>query len=329
VKQALAPLTAAYVMHGVAVAVRAQEEAVIGALDRRLREFRAGDDACGFSPDVSFEFVRDTRGAAPPAGASRPVYDTPHGTLDYFPDADALCGAFGGVRLRCDAGRGRVVLASDEFSGCELYFATHPLATVSLMELHERRGLFSLHAACLAAPDGRGVLLAGPSGSGKSTLTLALAHAGMEFVSDDVVFLEHDLESGGLRALGFADAVGLTEYAAARLPKLAPLLGEPPADGFPKRLHRIEELFGAAPLPTCEPHAIVFPEVTRDPLSTIAPLDPREALVRLVPDVLLTEPASTKAHLEAIATLLGQVRCYALRSGADLERATDLVRAVL
>ena len=59
------------------------------------------------------------------------------------------------------------------------------------------------------------------------------------------------------------------------------------------------------------------------------PLDSGDALLRLVPDVLLTDPAATQAHLRAIAALLEQVRCYTLRSGTDLERAAELVQAVV
>jgi hypothetical protein len=283
----------------------------------------------GGDPELHLEFIVDGPDPAPLAGTRRPVYDTPHGSLYYYPDADALCGKLGGVDFRCEPSTGVARLRAAAFAGRELYLATHPLATISLMELLERHGRFSLHAACLAAGDGRGVLLAGPSGSGKSTLALALARMGMAFVSDDVVFLAHDSETAAVRVLGFADTIGLTEHAAERFGELRSRLDESPADGFPKCLSRIEDLFGAPALAACEPHALVFPEVVRDRPSAIVPLDPREALLGLVPDVLLTEPVATQAHLAAIAALLGQVRCYALWSGSDLERAAGLVRALV
>jgi hypothetical protein len=49
-------------------------------------------------------------------------------------------------------------------------------------------GVAPLHAACLVR-HGEGTLIAGASGAGKSTLALALAQAGMEFLSDDWTFL--------------------------------------------------------------------------------------------------------------------------------------------
>jgi hypothetical protein len=319
-----------YRIHGIGVNVYADEPAVIDAMDLRFRDFRGQPDA---HPQVRFEFSVDGHGpgdrAALPPGTRRPVYETPHGTLYYFPDTDSLIGSFGGVRLNCDASRGVASLHSSGFSGRELYLATHPLATVSVMELLERRGLFSLHAACLATGDGRGVLLAGPSGAGKSTLALALARGGMSFVSDDVVFLVPDVGSGKVRVLGFADAVGLTEHTAERFSELRPLLEAPAPTGFPKRLRRIDELVGVPVLGACEPHSLIFPEVVPDRPSRIDPLDPRDALLRLVPDVLLTEPTATQAHLGAIAALLSQVSCYALGSGTDLERAAALVAGLV
>jgi hypothetical protein len=317
---------ATYDVHGIGVAVLADARAVEDAIELRLRAFRREP---ALDPAIRLEFVVGAEnGDAPTPGDGRPVYDTPYGSLHYLPHADTLSGELGGVRVRCEPSRGVATFRSAAYAGSELYMATHPLATISLMELLERRGLFSLHAACLAGRDGRGVLLAGASGAGKSTLALALAWAGMGFLSDDVVFLAHDFERARPRVLGFADTVGISDHAANRFDELR-ALREPPVDGFPKRLVRIEDLFGAPALPSCDPQALVFPEVSHDRPSEIAPLDPGEALLRLVPDVLLTDAASTKAHLAAIAALLGQVRCYALRSGTDLERAAELVRRLV
>jgi hypothetical protein len=252
------------------------------------------------------------------------VYDTPHGSLHYHPEPDLLYGRFGGVTVRCKASRGLAVFSCQSFAERDLYLATHPLLTVCLMELLERRALFSLHAACLADAGGRGLVLSGTSGAGKSTLAMALARAGWAFLSDDVVFLAID-QLGAVSALGFADAVGVTDYARRRFSELHTLGTDSPPAGFPKRLARIEDLFGAAPSSSCTPIALVFPEIVRDRASHIEPLDPAEALLRLVPDVLLTEPAATQAHLAAIAALLGQVRCYELASGPDVERTAALL----
>jgi hypothetical protein len=50
-------------------------------------------------------------------------------------------------------------------------------------------GLVSVHGACVGRK-GRGVLLLGPSGAGKSTLMLHAALRGLDFLSEDSVFIE-------------------------------------------------------------------------------------------------------------------------------------------
>jgi hypothetical protein len=306
----------AYDLHGVGLEVRAESSAVREELDLRLRAFR-GDP--GPQP-LRLEFLEgDGHVIAAPADAGRPIYDTPYGPVRYFPDTDTLYADLHGVRLRCDATAGVARLQAQELTGRELYLATHPLATICLMELLERRGRYCLHAGCLA-DDGRGVLVAGPTGSGKSTLTLALVRAGLGFVSDDLVFLTAEGE-----ALGFADAAGITDDSARRfgLEHLAK-----PA-GFPKRLVRAEDAFGVTPVARCAPRLLVFPEVAYDTPGELLDLDPGEAYLRLVPDVLLTQPAGTQSHLAAISALLARVRCYTLRSGTDLGYTAALVRQAL
>lgn len=51
--------------------------------------------------------------------------------------------------------------------------------------------MLGLHCAALAT-DGAAVLLPAPSGTGKTTLALAGLHAGMQYLSDDLVLLSHD-----------------------------------------------------------------------------------------------------------------------------------------
>jgi hypothetical protein len=318
-----------YDFHGVRIDVRADDEAVLDMMDLRLHDFRARTSPCGSALRLD---LGSADGGSPtsllPARAGRPVYETPYGSLHYFPETDVLSGRLGGVYLRCEPRRGTALVRGAELRGRALYFATHPIATISLMELLERRGLFSLHAACLATSAGGGVLLSGPSGAGKSTLALALARAGMLFLSDDVIFLTPESDGASVRALGFSDTVGLTGYASEQFAELRDRVPPAPPDGFPKVLVRIEDLFGASAITDCEPHALIFPEVIRDERSVIAPLDSGEALLRVVPDVLLTEARSTQAHLAALAALLNQVRCYEFGLGRDLERAAQLVLGV-
>lgn len=106
-------------------------------------------------------------------------------------------------------------------------------------------------------------------------------------------------------------------------------MGAPPAEGFPKRLLRREALFPTPPFDACVPRIVIFPRVVPGECSVLEPLAAGEGLLRLVPDVLLTDPASTQAHLDAIGELLEQVECYELRTGADLREAAARVIELL
>ena len=94
-----------------------------------------------------------------------------------------------------------------------LEFAVFTLATRGL-------GLVPLHAACVGR-HGRGILLLGSSGSGKSTLALHSLLRGLDFLSEDAVFVQPDglLASGVANylhvqpdALRFVDDAGVREW---------------------------------------------------------------------------------------------------------------------
>src|SRR4051812_24776208 len=100
---------AAYDIHGLHLAVTADDPAVAEAVGQRLSSF-ATDAAT--SPDLRFIYRVSGAGGAPlperPAGPSRVVYDAPDGAVLYDAEADVLHAEFGGLRFRCDAGKGTV-----------------------------------------------------------------------------------------------------------------------------------------------------------------------------------------------------------------------------
>jgi hypothetical protein len=51
--------------------------------------------------------------------------------------------------------------------------------------------------------------------------------------------------------------------------------------------------------------------------------------MELAPNVLLTEPASTQANLDALGRLARESPCYFLHAGNDLARTTAEVAALL
>jgi hypothetical protein len=314
-----------YALHGLHLAVSGWGEAV-DALHARLARLPDGSDD---QIDLELEIAGPTGGTLPGGTKrGRPVYDPPDGSVLYDDSADRLHLELG-PRLRavCEPGRGWAHLAcagDTADTGGDLWTLSHPLATLPLVELLKRRGLYSVHAAGLCR-NGRGLVLPGTSGAGKSTLALALARAGFGLLGDDTLFLARRPE--GLRLLAFPDEVDLTAETLAFFPELAPHLAAP-RPGWRKRQLRPEDLdgeYGAEVVWECAPGHLVFPRVAGRTESRLIPLDAGEALFELVPNVLLTEPASSQAHLDALAGLASESTCWRLETGRDLDGAVRLL----
>lgn len=107
--------------------------------------------------------------------------------------AGLLCGvmdAFNYTVLAPEQRRALVVASSDMLS--HPYHLRYELIEFAVFTLATRGlGLIPLHGACVGR-HGRGVLLLGASGSGKSTLALHSLLHGLEFLSEDAVFVQPD-----------------------------------------------------------------------------------------------------------------------------------------
>lgn len=72
------------------------------------------------------------------------------------------------------------------------YHTRYELIEFAVFSLAQRvQGLVSLHAACVGS-HGRGVLIMGASGAGKSTVALMCLLQGLDFLSEDAVFVAPD-----------------------------------------------------------------------------------------------------------------------------------------
>jgi hypothetical protein len=309
----------AYLLHGVRVGVAAPDERVAAGVRSRL----AGLPLDGGPPhDVSYEIHVGDHPFGRPERV-RPVYDPPVGEVVYDDGADVLYIDYGPrLRVLCDVGSGWVRASALGTEPADLWALSHPLFTLPLVELLKRRGLYGLHAGGVCR-GGRALLLPGTSGSGKSTLTLALARAGFGFLGDDTLFLQ------GRRVLAFPDEFDLTDETVSFFPELAPLLDGGRPDGWRKRQLRVEREYGTEVVWECEPALLVFPQVAGRAESVLSPMEPGEALLELAPNVLLTEPASSQAHLDALAGLVERCRCYRLETGRDLDGAVRMLEALL
>lgn len=315
-----------YDFHGVSLEVQADRPGVVDSIDSRLRSFRAetGQSSQIFI-DVTTAGCSDIRR---PPGWGRPVYDPPLGEITYSDDENILFIRYGGgdgdgVRALCRPERGTAEVAVGRPDPLSLWAVTHPIFTVLLVELLKRRALFSVHAGCVSV-EGKALLLAGESGAGKTTLALALLRAGHDFLADDTIFLAH--RSHGLTVLSFPDEIDVTDGTIGLFPELSFLLESPRAPGATKRQVRAETVYPMDdPAATYEPSVLVFPRVTGEPHSELTEMEPGEALVQLAPNVLLTDAASSQAHLDALAALVKASRCYRLDTGRDLDALAELL----
>jgi hypothetical protein len=298
-----------YSFHGLSLRVSAPDE-VRRAFHARFAALPPDGVGGDRPPDLLFEVV--SQDLERPEGA-RTVYEPPLGEVVYHDGRDLLYLRQGSLSALCEPAAGRVRFSAPSPQGEDLWILSHPLLSVPMMELLKRRGLFGIHAAG-ADLDGRALVLAGTSGSGKSTLSVALARAGFGFLGDDTLFLD------GLRVLAFPDEIDLTEESVSFFPDLQ---FAPPPLGWRKRQLRADE---TRIVWESTPSLLVFPRVSGRPRSELRPIDPGEALLELAPNVLLTEPVSSQAHLDALAGLARASRCYRLETGTDLDEAVRLLR---
>jgi hypothetical protein len=310
--------------HGLVLKVTSEDAAVGAAVRERLRRFpRASSRA----PDLRFEYRGGGHGIDRPAGSGRPVYESPRGEMLHFAADDILyIDAGEGVRMICEPGIGRARVSVGRRRPTNLWLLSRPMFTLPLLELAKRRGRYGLHAAALAV-DGNGILLAGGSGSGKSTLATALIRGGWDFLGDDLVFLCPD--DDGVRALAFPDDLDLTDATARFFPELGGLLRRGVGDGWPKRQLPVDDVAGIRTVFECRPRALVCPRVGTSASSRLRAIAPAEALLELAPSVLLTDPSSSQAHLDALGRLVSQCRCLRLETGRDFDDLPHRLHALV
>jgi len=297
-------------------------------LDARFR-MSPTDATCTETVHFDFQAVIDPSQHAVkrPQGAGRPFYEMPKGEACHFRETDEIYLSFGdGVRALCKLDSGRVLLSIVESEPRNLFVASHLVLTVLLVEILKRRGWYSLHAAAFSE-NGKAILIPGTSGAGKSTLSVALLRANFDFLTDDMVFLRQG--SDGVVARGLVEDVDVSDQTIRFFPELDFLLKSSKNDGFPKTPVRAEEVYATRVVLEAHPKAIVLPRISGKETSVIRQIGSDEALLEIVPNVLLTETRACQGHLAVLAELVKQTACYRLDTGQDFDRIPVLLRGLL
>jgi hypothetical protein len=297
-------------------------------LDARFRMSPA-DAGCTETVHFDFQAVIDPSQhvVRRPQGDGRPFYEMPKGEACHFRETNEAYISFGdGVRALCNFQSGRVLLSTVESSPRNLFIASHLVLTILLVEILKRRGWYSLHAAAFSE-NGKAILIPGTSGVGKSTLSVALLRAKFDYLTDDMVFLRRGPD--GVMARGLVEDVDVSDQTIRFFPELDFLLKSPKTDGFPKKQVRAEEVYGTRVIAEAHPKAIILPRISGKETSVVTQIDSDEALLEIVPNVLLTEALACQGHLGVLAELVKQTACYRLDTGQDFDRIPVLLRGLL
>ena len=317
-------------MHGLRLCVQAEREEFVSGLDSLLKPF-----SCASHVGVPESVLRIEQGElpkAPPVDGLRRIWS---GRLDtglevaWFADDDRRVIEVAGLALLRMDMPGRQ--AHVTVAGGPAWAVEAGCLMPALGEFLGQVGQHLVHAAALTiggADDGPAVIVCGPSGRGKTTTALAMAHAGMRLMTDDVCFLS--LEGDRTAVWGLPRACKVHARTLAMLPWLRELPRH--AAPTPNEYCILPNLPFADPRQKHRPQAVVFLDPPNPRGHELSAVDKLTALTWLsrenvrARDTRATGPAG--GTFAAVSRLVRHCALYRLSAGPDLTDLADRIRAL-
>jgi hypothetical protein len=238
---------------------------------------------------------------------------------------------FGQLRLDLKHGitEGHIVEAA-----INTYGVLEDLIAIGLSPHLRRRGMFLIHAFGAANPhplplslkEERGVLLVGNIGAGKTTTGMSLLNAGWKLLSNDSPIVNSSgevLSYPGLLA-AYPDTLDRFESTRALAQTTIQTAGRQ------KITTAAESIWPDVWIDRAHCRAIFFPQIENRSDHAIDPIDPPEALRRLLPHAIEQWDREMIAeHLKVLRNLVESSRAYVLRLSPNVSAIPALLENVL
>jgi hypothetical protein len=263
---------------------------------------------------------------APPA---RPRSRTAPPRIETFSGAGLLCGATSSsdFAVLSPGEQSALVVVSREMLRFE-YYTRYELIEFAVFTLAARaHGLIPLHGACVGVA-GRGLLLVGDSGAGKTTASMHCLLRGMDFLTEDSVFVAPDrmLATGVANFLHIrCDSLDSVPASSAAVIRRSPVIRRRSGvEKFEVNLRRPEFRLAPGPLSVA---AVVFisPQSARRGV-LLTRLRGRDAVTRLQKSQPFT---ASQPGWATFKKRMGSTPAFELRRGRDPAEAADALQGLL